>query len=142
VSRLDKVLVAAPALFILSSFSPQFLFSPYVAGAAPLAKCNAACPTNGLMIADRPSIAVGLGKTQQVSAALLAVGIVAAIVYRLAIATRPRRRALPPAFSVRVVPGSRGGIDTPRRECGLESRLAADGRPRNALVRLSLVDLL
>jgi len=98
VSRLDKVLVAAPALVILSSFLPWFFFSPYVTGAAPLAKCNAACPTNGLMIADRPSIAVGLGKTEHVSAALLAVGIVAVIVYRLATATRPRRRALIPVY--------------------------------------------
>jgi signal transduction histidine kinase len=98
VSRLDKVLVAVPALVILSSFLPRFFFSPYVTGAAPLAKCNAACPTNGLMIADRPSIAVGLGKTWQVSAALLAVGIVVAIAYRLATATRPRRRALLPVY--------------------------------------------
>ena len=98
VSRLDKLLVAAPALVILSSFLPLFFFSPYVTGAAPLAKCNAACPTNGLMIADRPSIAVGLGRTEQVLEALLAVGIVAAIIYRLATATRPRRRALLPVY--------------------------------------------
>jgi signal transduction histidine kinase len=98
VSRLDEVLIAAPALVVLVSFLPWFFFSPYVAGGAPLAKCNAACPTNGLMIADRPSIAVGLGKTEQVLAALVAVGIVAAIVYRLATATHPRRRALLPVY--------------------------------------------
>jgi signal transduction histidine kinase len=92
------LLVAAPTVVILVSFLPWFFFSPYVAGQAPLAKCNAACPKNGLMIADRPSIAAGLGKTEHVLAALVAIAIVAAIVYRLARATRPRRRALLPVY--------------------------------------------
>ena len=38
-------------------FFPSLLFSPVVYGGWPLAGCNDACPTNGFMIADRPTIA-------------------------------------------------------------------------------------
>ena len=31
---------------------PWVLFSPVLTGGAPLAGCNAACPANGLMLAD------------------------------------------------------------------------------------------
>jgi signal transduction histidine kinase len=98
VTLLDKLLIATAVFVILTSFLPWFLFSPYVTGGAPLAGCNATCPTNGLMIADRPSIAVGLGRTEQILAALFAVAIVGAIVYRLVRATGPRRRALLPVY--------------------------------------------
>jgi signal transduction histidine kinase len=98
VSPLDRLLVAVPLVAILTSFLPWFLFSPYVAGASPLAHCNAACPRNALMIADRPSIAAGLGKTEEILLVGVAAAIVAAIVYRLDTATRPRRRALLPVY--------------------------------------------
>ena len=65
VSPLDKLLVAAPLVAVFTSFLPWFLFSPYVSGGAPLAHCDAACPTNALMIADRPSIAAGLGRARR-----------------------------------------------------------------------------
>jgi signal transduction histidine kinase len=50
------------------------------------------------MIADRPSIAAGLGRTEEILLAGLGVAIVAAIIYRLDTATRPRRRALLPVY--------------------------------------------
>jgi hypothetical protein len=96
VSPLDKLLVGASLVAALTSFLPWFLFSPYVAGASPLAHCNAACPRNALMIADRPSIAAGLGRAEEILVVVIAAAIVAAIVYRLDTATRPRRRALLP----------------------------------------------
>jgi len=98
VSPLDKLLVAAALVTTLTSFLPWFLFSPHVAGASPLAHCNSACPTNSLMIADRPSIAAGLGRTEEILLVGVASAIVAAIVYRLDTATRPRRRALLPVY--------------------------------------------
>ncbi|MGZ4303061.1 MAG: sensor histidine kinase [Gaiellaceae bacterium] len=98
VSPLDKLLVAAPLVAILTSFLPLFLFSPYVSGASPLAHCNTACPRNALMIADRPSIAAGLGRTEEILLVAVAAAIVGAIVYRLDTATRPRRRALLPVY--------------------------------------------
>jgi signal transduction histidine kinase len=98
VSPLDKVLVAAPLVVVFTSFLPWFLFSPYVSGSAPLAHCNAACPTNALMIADRPSIAAGLGRAEEVMLVAIAAAIIGAIVYRLDTATRPRRRALLPVY--------------------------------------------
>ena len=98
VSRLDKLLVAVPVVGVLVSFLPWYFFSPYVAGAAPLAHCNAACPKNALMIADRPGVAAGLGKAEEIILVGIAAMIVAAIVYRLDTATRPRRRALLPVY--------------------------------------------
>jgi signal transduction histidine kinase len=98
VSPLDKLLVGAQFAILLASFLPWFLFSPSVSSGAPLAHCNSACPRNALMIADRPSIAAGLGRVEEVLLVGLAAAIVAAIVYRLDTATRPRRRVLVPVY--------------------------------------------
>jgi signal transduction histidine kinase len=97
-SPVDKLLVAASLIAVLTSFLPWFLFSPHVAGASPLADCNAACPRNALMIADRPSIAAGLGRAEEILLAGIAATIVVAVVYRLYTATRPRRRAVLPVY--------------------------------------------
>src|SRR3954469_6150273 len=101
-ARLDgtvaRTLFGAIVGITLFSFIPWFFFSPYVSGGAPLARCTAACPQNGLMIADRPSIANSFGHAEE----LLGAGIVAAIavylVARLIAAPRPRRRALVPVY--------------------------------------------
>ncbi|MFL5950546.1 MAG: sensor histidine kinase [Gaiellaceae bacterium] len=97
-TALDKALVSAPALVVLVGFLPWFFFSPHVSGGSPLAGCNALCPANGLMIADRPSVASALGRTESIMAAALAAAIVIAIMYRLARASRPRVRALLPVY--------------------------------------------
>ncbi len=95
---IERLLVAAILVFLLASFLPWFLFSPVVSGGAPLATCNAGCPENALMIADRPSLAAGTGTLEEYLAVTLSVAIGAALVYRLATATRPRRRALLPVY--------------------------------------------
>ena len=58
--RLDGRCSARLSLWTLASFLPSLLFSPVVSGQLALAGCNAACPANGFMIADRPTIADGL----------------------------------------------------------------------------------
>ncbi|OAI55326.1 hypothetical protein AYO48_03920, partial [Gaiella sp. SCGC AG-212-M14] len=98
VGALEKLLVASSLFIAFAAFLPWFFFSPYVSGAAALAHCNAACPRNALMIADRPSIAAGLGRTEEILLVGLAAAIVAIIIYRLDTATRPRRRALLPVY--------------------------------------------
>jgi signal transduction histidine kinase len=98
VGTLEKVLVAAVAWALLVSFVPWFFFSPVVSGGAPLAGCNASCPTNALMIADRPKIATGFGKTEEYIAVFVAAAIVLGLLYRLAGASGPRRRALLPVY--------------------------------------------
>jgi signal transduction histidine kinase len=95
---LEKVLLAATAAVVFVSFLPRFFFSPVVSGTAPLAGCNAGCPTNPLMIADKPSIANGFGTAEHLFAALVAAAIVGGLSYRLATASRPRRRALLPVY--------------------------------------------
>jgi signal transduction histidine kinase len=95
---LEKVLLAAAAWALLVSFLPRFFFSPVVSGAAPLAGCNATCPSNALMIADRPEVAAGFGKTEDHVAVVVAAAIVVGLLYRLATASGPRRRALLPVY--------------------------------------------
>ena len=96
--RVDRLLLLAPTVVVLISFVPWFLFSPVVAGGAPLARCTTACPANGLMIADRPGIAAGLGRTEDVLAVVVAAFIATVLVARVVTATRPRRRALLPVY--------------------------------------------
>ncbi len=81
-----------------SSYVPSLLFSPVVYGQLALSGCNAACPANGFMIADRPTLADGFFSTDISAYFLFAVfsGSIVYLIYRLATATRPRRRALLP----------------------------------------------
>jgi signal transduction histidine kinase len=99
VGGLERVLLAAVAWALLASFVPWFFFSPIVSGGAPLAGCNASCPTNPLMIADRPGVANGLGTTEEYLAVIVAAAIVVGFCYRLATASGPRRRALLPVYA-------------------------------------------
>jgi signal transduction histidine kinase len=98
VGALERLLIGSSLFVVFAAFLPWFFFSPYVSGAAALGHCNAACPQNALMIADRPSIAAGLGRTEEILLVGLAAAIVAVIIYRLDTATRPRRRALLPVY--------------------------------------------
>ena len=93
----ERLLLAGWVLWFLPFF-PSLLFSPVVSGGGPIAGCNEACPTNAFMIAARPTIADAWGT--DTSYVLLAVGAatLAVLFYRLATATRPRRRALIPVY--------------------------------------------
>ncbi len=99
-SRVAWALLGATALERLESYVPSLLFSPVVQPNLPLAACNAACPANGFMIADRPTIADGLFTGNASLHILFAVrsAIFVYLIYRLATATRPRRRALLPVY--------------------------------------------
>ena len=84
-----------------SLYVPGLLFSPVVHGnRIPLADCDPACPANGFMIADRPTLADGFLSDNFVAYYLLAAysAIFVFLIYRLATATRPRRRALLPVY--------------------------------------------
>ena len=98
VGALEKVLTAAVGWALLASFVPWFFFSPVVSGGAPLAGCNARCPSNALMIANKPSIAEGFGKAEEYLAVFIGAAIVAGLIFRLARASAPRRRALLPVY--------------------------------------------
>jgi signal transduction histidine kinase len=98
VGRLEKALLAAMALYFLTGFVPYLFFSPVVQGGAPLAGCNEACPTNALMIADRPTIATSYGSDGSYAVIVIMSATLACLIYRMATASRPRRRALLPVY--------------------------------------------
>ena len=99
-SRVGWALLGATALERLESYVPSLLFSPVVHANLPLAACNAACPANGFMIANQPTIADGLFSNNVSIYILFALrsAICVYLIYRLATATRPRRRALLPVY--------------------------------------------
>ena len=99
-SRVGWALLGATALERLASYIPSLLFSPIVYSNFPAAACNAACPANGFMIADRPTLADGLFSSETSIYIRLAVrsAICLYLIYRLATATKPRRRALVPVY--------------------------------------------
>ena len=96
--RLEQALLLAMSGYFLVGFVPYLFFSPVVSGGAPLAGCNAECPTNPLMIADRPTIAASFGSDLSYAVIVIMSATCACLVYRLATATRPRRRALVPVY--------------------------------------------
>ena len=99
-SRVGWALLGATALERLETYVPSLLFSPVVDGNFPQAGCNAACPANAFMIADRPTSADGLFSSDISTYYLFAIrsAIVVYLIYRLATATRPRSRALLPVY--------------------------------------------
>ena len=68
--------------FVAIAFVPWFFLSEHVAGATPLARCTAACPTNALMIANRPDVAGHFGRSRRSSPCTFAVGAVALLLVR------------------------------------------------------------
>src|SRR5262245_9147386 len=95
---LEKIVLAGVVWIMFTSFLPWLFFSPVVSGGSPLATCNANCPSNALMIADKPTLAEGFGTTEEYLAVALAVAIVVVLCYRLSRASLPRRRALLPVY--------------------------------------------
>ena len=99
----EKALLAGMTLYFLTGFVPYLFFSPVVGGGAPLAGCTADCPTNALMIADRPTIAASYGSDGSYLVIAIMSATLACLLYRVATATRPRRRALLPVYVPAVV---------------------------------------
>jgi len=97
---------AATAVFALAvwtvvvGFVPWFFLSPAINGGTFLARCTAGCPPNALMIADRPDVAGHFATVEEVFRVLFAIAMVALLVSRLVLATRPRRRILAPVYAV------------------------------------------
>jgi signal transduction histidine kinase len=90
----ERLLLGAIAAVLLAGFLPWFFFSPVVAGGAPLAACNAACPENALMIANRPNLAAGAGDAEEYWAVAISIAILVTLFYRFGAASRLRKRAL------------------------------------------------
>jgi signal transduction histidine kinase len=94
----EKALLAGFSLYFLVAFGPYLFFSPYLSGGAPLAGCGAACPDNAFTIADNPTVAASFGSDMSYWVIALMAATIACLLYRLATATGPRRRALVPVY--------------------------------------------
>jgi signal transduction histidine kinase len=101
--RFETAVLGAWILYFLTTILPWLLFSPVIAGGAPLAGCNAACPTNAFMIADRPNIAAPFGADASYGTIAIASATLACLLYRLTTATRPQRRAFLPVYTPAVL---------------------------------------
>jgi signal transduction histidine kinase len=101
--RLEQAILVAMSGYFLVEFVPWLFFSPVVSGGAPLAACNAECPTNALMIADRPTIANAFWPNVSYAVIVIMTATCACLIYRLATATRPRKRALVPVYLPAIV---------------------------------------
>jgi signal transduction histidine kinase len=98
VARLEQVILGAWVLYFFTAVVPWLLFTPVIYGSAPLAGCTGACPANALLIADRPTIAAPFGSDLSYGTIAISSATLACLLYRLATATRPRRRALLPVY--------------------------------------------
>ncbi len=102
-SRLTRPAAAVFAIApvgVFLGFAPWFFLSPHVAGGTPLARCTPACPTNALMIANRPDAAGHFGTVEEIFAVVFAVAFLVLIATRIAVASPPRRRVLASVYVV------------------------------------------
>ncbi len=91
----ERLILAGMTLYFMVAFVPWMFFAPVVPSGAPLGGCDP-CPANGLLIADRPAIAASIDLTWVVIGLLTATLVLLA--YRVATASRPRRRTLLPVY--------------------------------------------
>ena len=73
---------------------------PSCGGGGPLAGCTEACPGNALMLADEPEIAAGFGTDLAWVVIALLTATIVLLAFRLAQASRPRRRTLLPVYAI------------------------------------------
>src|SRR3954447_7075160 len=93
----ERLILAGMTVYFMVAFVPWMFFSPVVPGGAPLAGCDP-CPANGLMLADRPAIAASAGISLTWTVIVLLTATLVCLVYRVARASRPRRRTLLPVY--------------------------------------------
>jgi histidine kinase len=96
--RAERLILVGFALYFVVGFVPWLFFSPVVSGGAPLAGCNKSCPTNGLMVADQPTLAASFGTDLAWVVIALTSATILCLVVRLGEASRPRRRTLLPVY--------------------------------------------
>ena len=95
--RPERLILAGMTLYFLVAYVPWLFFSPTVWGGAPLAGCDP-CPANGVMIADNPKLAASLGISLTWTVIVLLTSTLVLLAYRIATASRPRRRTLLPVY--------------------------------------------
>ena len=97
---LDRIVITGVAMIALWGALPFLLFSPVVWGAIHLGACNAACPDNGLMIADRPGlVSASGGWGLNVATVALMFATAGILLFRLVNASPSRRRMLAPIYT-------------------------------------------
>ena len=97
--RVDKILLGAIALIVVWKTIPENVFAPTVSSQHQLGACDAACPENPFMIADRPALASRSGGPDAYVAAALMIVTAGVLIVRLFDATPARRRMLVPIYA-------------------------------------------
>jgi signal transduction histidine kinase len=99
--RLDsagRVVFALSGAALLLGCLPKTLLAASMAPVAPLARCNAACPTNPLQIGGGSSLAETFRHIDIGGTAAVSVLIVSLLAVRFRRASRPRKRLLAPVY--------------------------------------------
>jgi signal transduction histidine kinase len=94
-SRIDKFLIWAYAVGMMAFFGARAMLLDSLRPTAVLSSCTPGCPDNPLNIANLPDSVVLIGTTYFGAAAgfVVTVAVGGLLVWRLRIASRPRRRA-------------------------------------------------
>jgi len=100
IGRPERLLLVGMTIYFAIGFVPWMLFSPVVQGGGPLAGCTEACPSNALMLADEPEIAASFGTDLAWVVIALLTATIVLLAFRLAQASRPRRRTLMPVYAI------------------------------------------
>ncbi len=100
--RLDqagRAVVAFAGAVLLVGCLPGIFLSSSLSKAAPLARCDGACPANPLQIGDHPSLATAFGHIDAVGHVIVYALILTVLATRFGRASRPRRRLLGPVYA-------------------------------------------
>ena len=92
--RVGRIVIGTLGAALVVGYYPWIVLSPTVHGNTPLSRCTGACPQNVLYLAHHPEFARLFHASSTVLRLVYATMFLAVIVYRFAVASRPRRRAL------------------------------------------------
>jgi hypothetical protein len=92
--RAAKLILLAAVVAVAVPSTTYKLLLPHLGPDASISGCLAACPVNGLVIAEQPALALELADVRRFTAIAVALATGALLIWRLTSGTPPQRRAM------------------------------------------------